>query len=241
MELVHSMSVPTLCEYGPFGELFRATGPMAKANPFRFSTKYQDDETDLNYYGYRYYTASTGRWLSRDPLFELGFELQWPQVDSDDSQERASTYTFVRNEPLDFVDATGLLSISDIIGLALNPPCGSVSVSGSVKLANWHVTGIGLGNKIACNGVRALLKGKINDALKGLPYSKTWTCKNGSCTTVASVGPLNFTFSPSVPLNFDVDLTGNLAPPATPKCKIDLELSGTITASGTIGYCCGGK
>ena len=34
-------------EYGPFGEFIRATGPMAKANPFRFSTKYQDDETDL--------------------------------------------------------------------------------------------------------------------------------------------------------------------------------------------------
>jgi len=41
-------------EYGPFGEVIRATGPMAKANPFRFSSKYQDDETDLLYYGYRY-------------------------------------------------------------------------------------------------------------------------------------------------------------------------------------------
>jgi RHS repeat-associated protein len=53
-------------EYGPFGEVIRATGPMAKANPVRFSTKYQDDETDLLYYGYRYYNASTGRWLNRD-------------------------------------------------------------------------------------------------------------------------------------------------------------------------------
>jgi hypothetical protein len=35
----------TAYQYGPFGELLRATGPMAKANPFRFSTKYQDDET----------------------------------------------------------------------------------------------------------------------------------------------------------------------------------------------------
>jgi RHS repeat-associated protein len=59
-------------EYGPFGEVIRATGPMAKANPFRFSTKYQDDETDLLYYGYRYYNAGTGRWLNRDPLGELG-------------------------------------------------------------------------------------------------------------------------------------------------------------------------
>jgi hypothetical protein len=36
----------TCCE-GPFGELLRATGPTARINPIRFSTKYQDDETDL--------------------------------------------------------------------------------------------------------------------------------------------------------------------------------------------------
>jgi RHS repeat-associated protein len=45
---------------------------MANANPFRFSTKYQDNETDLLYYGSRYYTAITARWLSRDPVGERG-------------------------------------------------------------------------------------------------------------------------------------------------------------------------
>jgi RHS repeat-associated protein len=60
------------CLEGPFGEVIRATGPMAKANPFRFSTKYQDDETDLVYYGYRYYSASMGRWSNRDPFAENG-------------------------------------------------------------------------------------------------------------------------------------------------------------------------
>jgi RHS repeat-associated protein len=80
-------------EYGPFGELIRATGPMAKANPFRFSTKYQDDETDLLYYGYRYYNPSTGRWINRDPL-----------------QEKASRhlYCFLSNRGLNGVDALGL-------------------------------------------------------------------------------------------------------------------------------------
>ncbi|MBB5354036.1 RHS repeat-associated protein, partial [Haloferula luteola] len=37
-----------------------------------FSTKYQDEETGLYYYGYRYYDPVTGRWQSRDPLEELG-------------------------------------------------------------------------------------------------------------------------------------------------------------------------
>ncbi|HEY3854822.1 MAG TPA: RHS repeat-associated core domain-containing protein [Verrucomicrobiae bacterium] len=34
--------------------------------------KYLDDETDLVYYGYRYYNPNTGRWLSRDPVEEEG-------------------------------------------------------------------------------------------------------------------------------------------------------------------------
>jgi hypothetical protein len=33
------------CFEGPFGELLRATGPMAKANPFRFSTKWGSEQT----------------------------------------------------------------------------------------------------------------------------------------------------------------------------------------------------
>ncbi len=65
---------PRTCLEGPFGEVLRATGQMAKANPFGFSTKYQDDETDLLYYGYSYYNASMGRLLSKDILEELAFD-----------------------------------------------------------------------------------------------------------------------------------------------------------------------
>ena len=79
-------------EYGPFGELLRATGPMAKANPLRFSTKFQDDETDLLYYGYRYYNPSTGMWLSRDPMEESG---------------GLNLYSFVLDDPLNAIDALG--------------------------------------------------------------------------------------------------------------------------------------
>ena len=43
---------------------------FALANPFRFSTKWFDDETDLDYCGYRYYSPRLGRWISRDPIGE---------------------------------------------------------------------------------------------------------------------------------------------------------------------------
>jgi RHS repeat-associated protein len=55
-------------EYGPFGETVVATGSLALANQYRFSTKVTDDETGLVYYGYRYYAPEVGRWLSRDPI-----------------------------------------------------------------------------------------------------------------------------------------------------------------------------
>jgi RHS repeat-associated protein len=61
-------------EYGPFGEPLRVSGAMVGQNPFRFSTKYKDAETGLVYYGYRYYNPSMGRWISRDPIGEIGGE-----------------------------------------------------------------------------------------------------------------------------------------------------------------------
>jgi len=58
--------------YGPFGQLLSSEGPLAQINPFRFSSEYFDDETDLVYYNYRYYSPRLGRWLSRDPIGEDG-------------------------------------------------------------------------------------------------------------------------------------------------------------------------
>jgi RHS repeat-associated protein len=58
--------------YGPFSEVSRAGGPIAKAHLFGLSTKCEDGETHLLYYGYRYYHPGTGRWMSRDPLQEGG-------------------------------------------------------------------------------------------------------------------------------------------------------------------------
>jgi RHS repeat-associated protein len=108
-------SLSGLYEYGPFGEVIRATGSMAKANPFRFSTKYHDDETDLLYYGYRYYNASTGRWNSRDPFREPGFEVAAGRpgtyggpVNLMGERGNPNLFAFVRNNPLNEIDLFGL-------------------------------------------------------------------------------------------------------------------------------------
>ena len=50
----------------------RLSGMILSNAQDRFSTKYYDAETDLYYYGYRYYSPSLGRWISRDPIEEEG-------------------------------------------------------------------------------------------------------------------------------------------------------------------------
>ena len=88
-------------EYGPFGEVIRSTGPMAKANPIRFSTKYQDDESDLLYYGYRYFEPSTGTWPNRDPINELGFQNLNHNRRITGREQKKNLYCFVSNDSID--------------------------------------------------------------------------------------------------------------------------------------------
>ncbi|MCX8156482.1 MAG: hypothetical protein N3J91_08560 [Verrucomicrobiae bacterium] len=93
-------------EYGPLGELLRATGPLSQTfNPL-FSTKPLDWETGLYYYGYRYYNPSTGRWPSRDPIAENG---------------GLNLYGFVYNNPPNLVDKDGrivpILIVAAIAGV----------------------------------------------------------------------------------------------------------------------------
>ena len=80
-------------EYGPCGELLRASGPLAVLNSFRFSTKFCDEESGFCNYGYRYYDPNTGRWPNRDPIEEAG---------------GMNVYAFVYNDPVGYIDRTGL-------------------------------------------------------------------------------------------------------------------------------------
>jgi RHS repeat-associated protein len=73
------------------GDWLEHAGPFATANPFRFSTKYWDDER-LGYWGYRYYLAPLGRWLNPDPLGEAG---------------GLNLYGYGNNSPISNVDALG--------------------------------------------------------------------------------------------------------------------------------------
>lgn len=84
-------------EYSPYGEVIRSSGDLADKNPFRFSTKYYDSETQLLYYGFRYYSPSLGRFYGRDPMGEEG---------------GLHLYAFCRNNAINSWDLLGRCPIS---------------------------------------------------------------------------------------------------------------------------------
>jgi RHS repeat-associated protein len=58
-------------EYDPFGNTVINTDTTNQFT-YKFSTKPQDVETGLYYYGYRFYDPVAGRWINRDPIGEKG-------------------------------------------------------------------------------------------------------------------------------------------------------------------------
>ena len=84
-------------EYAPFGNILRMTGVAAKTDPFRFSTKFCEEETGDVHYEYRDYAPAVGRWRSRDPAAEVG---------------AANLFGLLANDPINSIDPTGLLKFT---------------------------------------------------------------------------------------------------------------------------------
>jgi len=132
--------------YDPFGATVSMTGTMATQNVYRFSSKCFDEETGLYYYGYRYYSPTTGRWPSRDPIGERGslpsrerFDryhaearkfaagvgverafsfLRLRHAEEQELQLRSfDLYQFVANDPVSKYDALGLWTVTDCMTL----------------------------------------------------------------------------------------------------------------------------
>ena len=108
-------------QFDPYGNTISKTGALADVNPFRFSTKYTDEETGLYYYGYRYYMPEIGRWVNRDPLGEIGgsdwFAVQRKR--SDDEKFWMQRARNLEKELLEKVSTQGVLDMEIISHIAI--------------------------------------------------------------------------------------------------------------------------
>ena len=143
--------------YDAFGNTISSSGSMASIFPHRFSTKYYDAETDLYYYGYRYYSPSLGRWISRDPIEENGAN---------------NLFSFCDNNGVRYSDAFGecisvlLLGDSIMFGTPAKDSWGDfVGFSDSIKIDDACIPFMQAGEG-----------GKRIDEIRGLYSSITKTC-----------------------------------------------------------------
>lgn len=104
-------------QYNAYGKILAQDNSYSVFATLLFSTEYSDAETGFYYYGYRFYSADCGRWLSRDPVqsvVELGlFQYEIQSVHYRILLADIIPYHFVFNNPLNRIDIHGLLDSSD--------------------------------------------------------------------------------------------------------------------------------
>jgi RHS repeat-associated protein len=142
-----SGAVAAVYEYSPFGEPLRAQtyDPTIADNPFRFSTKWTDLETGLVYYGHRYYSASLGRFINRDPIQESG---------------GLNLYHFCGNNPVNRWDVLGNVDVTNAPLVCRQP---SAETAGVAVVASTPILPSNTNNNY--DGYGGADEGEIGDQL----------------------------------------------------------------------------
>jgi|GEM_PF-5895129 len=136
----------SITNLGPFGELIRATGILAKTNPFRWGTRYQDDETDIVMYPGRPYLHE--RFITMDPAEEPGFVVLIGEniENRADSANFGNLYRFVCNNPVNSFDSLGFWPSShshmgELIRIS-SPLVHQISIARAIPDLSVHELGI---------------------------------------------------------------------------------------------------
>ncbi len=107
-------------EYDPFGEVISDSNPGFQ--PFGFAGGLYDNQTGLTHFGAREYDAALGRWTSRDPISFAGGD--------------SNLYGYVVQDPVNFVDPSGLLVPWDRVTPPLVRDIGDAANAGVRAIGN---------------------------------------------------------------------------------------------------------
>lgn len=101
-------------DYLPFGESWPTSPSNSDPDKRQFAGKERDVETNLDYFGARYYRAQSGRFTTVDPIVDVQSAIVDPQ--------RWNRYTYAKANPYRWVDPDGraIESVWDLISLGLS-------------------------------------------------------------------------------------------------------------------------
>ena len=111
--------------YDPFGKVLSQCGILADVNCYRFSSMETDRNNGLICFLYRLYDPNHQRWINRDPINEEG---------------GVNLFTFVMQNPINFLDRYGLSGEADAIARPILRP-GSISIP--LAPGPWLLLGAG--------------------------------------------------------------------------------------------------
>ena len=103
----------------PFGENLAELNPIT---PWIFACKHYDHETNLVYFGHRYYDPSLKQWLTPDPL-----------------SQTENPYTYCNNDPTKYFDPEGRWSIAIPIVIQGTRWAAAVAAAATAAAIGWGV------------------------------------------------------------------------------------------------------
>ena len=143
-------NIVSVLDYFPYGDVRLEENSSGYENDYKFTGKEKDEDTGLYYYEARYYDSSIGRFVGKDP---------W-QGDFTDPQS-LNKYSYVRNNPLKYVDPTGEFfhiaiggAVGAIIGVVVQGLSDSIAgeYSGLAAYTGAAAGGLAAGGIIAGTG-----------------------------------------------------------------------------------------
>jgi RHS repeat-associated protein len=208
----------------PFGHLRHQYRPPAAfsvpGEPYLFTQKERDKESELYYYGARYYEAITGKFISSDPLYtelnllsekEVSRFLQNPQ--------QLNFYAYVLNNPIRYNDPSGLDAWDRVLGVLQAVGGVAEAAAGSTAFVAGAVGTVGtgpLGLSVAAGGAVLVAHG-ADTAAAGL--RQAWTGSPTPTLTAQTLGE-------------PVDLALGVVGPGLVSRSVTLARAGSIVPQG---------
>jgi len=160
-------------DYYPYGETRIENSYGDLENDYKYTDQEEDDETSLYYYGARYYSPFSGRFMSKDPAI---YDDRLMDLLTD--PQSLNPYSYARNNPIRYVDPSGEYNVEtgvietgdtkDGIVDAVNNALGITTDWGTIATVSFFDPNTGIDDLVAQNEFTACGTRYVTDVTDSL-------------------------------------------------------------------------